>query len=151
MCSLPIFIATRPLCTRLRASDPNLWCGLTAPVPDRTLAPTDHTSAVSHAVKNWWPAVTSNGKTTGAVPEKTSGTLLGSTPRGGRFLKAVQRFSVIFVVVLLMLGAYLYFYASRQLAYLTERDLRALASMSTQIGTALESAEQIFNKIDKKR
>lgn len=69
--------------------------------------------------------------------------------KGARFLKAVTRAALIFAIVLCLLGGYLYFYAARQQVNLTARNLRALSSMSTQIGTSLQSADQILRQVDK--
>ena len=60
---------------------------------------------------------------------------------GTRALKAIRRALGGFLLVALALGAYLYFYATHQQSYLTGRNLRVLASMSTQVGAKLQSAE----------
>jgi hypothetical protein len=93
--------------------------------------------------------VTSNGKTPASSPtDQGSDNPRGPRTAGARFFKAVRRVATVFGVVLVLLGGYLYFYASRQQGYLTGRNLRVLSSMSTQIGTSLQSADQVLRQVD---
>ncbi|MFL5401687.1 MAG: cache domain-containing protein [Gemmatimonadales bacterium] len=82
-----------------------------------------------------------------ASPKSSAKRAIAKATRA-RFLKAVQRVAAVFGVVLILLGGYVYFYASRQQGYLTGRNLRVLSSMSTQIGTSLQSADQILKRVD---
>jgi hypothetical protein len=88
--------------------------------------------------------VTSTDNSHPPASEPEPPTTKGARTRGAPLLKAFKRAVSGIALVVLLLGGYLYFYSTHQQTYLTGRNYRALASMSTQVGAKLLAADKLL-------
>jgi hypothetical protein len=89
----------------------------------------------------------SNGSAAPSSAPAAAVPLRAGVAQGGA-LKGLQRAVAFIVLLVVLLGGYFYFYASHQQSYLVARNLRVLASISSQMAASLNSADQLLSLAD---